>query len=117
MSMMKARLDWRGGEIARALARAAPRALFRSGEVIRAASILEAPLDEGGLIASSITDAAGKTAAVSYDAPGAVRWHEHDADFQHGRKKKYLEDPVNDRAVQGRALRSLADALREEVGL
>ena len=64
----------------------------------------QVPLDTGALSRSGTVDSEGLSATVSYDTPYAVRWHENDANFQHGRKKKYLEDPCNDPALKARML-------------
>lgn len=62
----------------------------------------QVPLDTGMLKASCAVDVNddGSQGAVSYDTPYAVRWHEENANFQRGRKRKYLEDPLNDSGVQ-----------------
>lgn len=110
---MNVRVKWRGNEIERALAKATPTALFQAGEDIRGVSIRQAPLDTGALIRSSATQVDGQTVSVSYDTPYAVRWHEQDANFQRGRKKKYLEDPINDPAEQQRVLKIMQGGLGE----
>ena len=67
----------------------------------------QVPLDTGALSRSGAVDSEGLTATVSYDTPYAVRWHETNANFQHGRKMKYLEDPCNDPALKARMLEHL----------
>lgn len=69
----------------------------------------QVPIDFGTLSRSGIVDSKGLQATVSYDTPYAARWHENDANFQHGRKKKYLEDPCNDPALRARMLQYLKD--------
>jgi len=64
----------------------------------------QVPLDTGALSRSGTVDSEGLKATVSYDTPYAVRWHETNANFQHGRKMKYLEDPCNDPALKARML-------------
>lgn len=72
------------------------------------------PIEEGTLQRSGTVsiDAAGQTAAVSYDTPYAVRQHEelnwhHDA----GRQAKYLETPMNDPTVQQGCRQILAQTI------
>ena len=72
----------------------------------------QVPLDTGALERSGAVDSQGMEATVSYDTPYAVRWHEHSANFQHGRKKKYLEDPCNDSIFRDRALRYIAQQIK-----
>lgn len=67
----------------------------------------QVPLDTGALSRSGTVESEGLSATVSYDTPYAVRWHETKANFQHGRKKKYLEDPCNDPALKARMLEYL----------
>lgn len=67
----------------------------------------QVPLDTGALSRSGAVSSEGLSATVSYDTPYAARWHENDANFQHGRKKKYLEDPCNDPALKARMLEYL----------
>jgi len=114
---MQVHMSWHGDEIKRALARASPTALYQAGEDIRGVSIRQAPLDTGELIRSSATQADDQAVTISYDTPYAVRWHENDANFQRGRKKKYLEDPINDPTEQQRVLRILRQGVKEGIGL
>lgn len=72
----------------------------------------QVPLDTGALSRSGAVDSEGLTATVSYDTPYAVRWHETNANFQHGRKMKYLEDPCNDPALKSRMLEYLQRDLK-----
>lgn len=72
----------------------------------------QVPLDTGALQRSGAVDSQGMEATVSYDTPYAVRWHEHNANFQHGRKKKYLEDPCNDPIFRDKALRYIAQQIK-----
>lgn len=72
----------------------------------------QVPLDTGALSRSGMVDSDGLAATVSYDTPYAVRWHEEQANFQRGRKNKYLEDPVNDSAIQARMLNYLKDNIK-----
>lgn len=71
-------------------------------DVLAKHSKAQVPLDTGALMASCTVDVSpdGMQGTVSYDTPYAVRWHEEHANFQRGRKNKYLEDPANDGGVQ-----------------
>lgn len=66
----------------------------------------QVPHDTGTLERSGMVDSAGLEATVSYGTPGAAAYavicHERSANYQRGRKKKYLEDPVNDPYLQYR---------------
>jgi hypothetical protein len=62
----------------------------------------QVPHDTGALERSGMVDSAGLEATVSYDTPYAVICHERSANYQRGRKKKYLEDPVNNVYLQYR---------------
>lgn len=76
----------------------------------------QVPHNEGILEASGTVDSDGLAATVSYgdnaSAPYAVRWHENRANFQRGRKWKYLEDPCNDPIFRDRALRYIAQQIK-----
>lgn len=74
-------------------------------------SKMQVPHDTGTLEGTGAVDSHGLQATVSYDTPYAVRWHEHNANFQRGRKMKYLEDPCNDPSVQRRMLEYLRSNL------
>lgn len=83
------------------------RAVKNTGEIILAAGKREVPLDEGTLKDSGVVIMAGGNmpqGVVCFGGgpgtgfpriPYAVRWHETQANFQHGRKWHYLRDPVN----------------------
>lgn len=72
----------------------------------------QVPLDTGALSRSGMVDSDGLQATVSFDTPYAVRWHEEQANFQRGRKNKYLEDPCNDPALKARMLQYLCDNIQ-----
>lgn len=72
----------------------------------------QVPIDTGALSRSGTVDSEGLAATVSYDTPYAVRWHEHNANFQRGRKMKYLEDPCNDPTLKARMLEYLKNNIR-----
>lgn len=79
----------------------------------------QVPIDQGLLKNSCYVDVAedGSSGTVSYDMPYAIPQHEH-TEFQHqrGRKAKYLEDPVNDPAVQREMRELMARAYEEQMG-
>lgn len=72
----------------------------------------QVPHDTGTLEGTGTVDSQELQATVSYDTPYACRWHEQDANFQGGRKKKYLEDPCNDSGVQAKMLDYLKNNLK-----
>ena len=72
----------------------------------------QVPLDTGALSRSGAVDSEGLQAVVSFDTPYAVRWHEEHANFQHGRKNKYLEDPCNDPALHARMIEYLRGSIK-----
>lgn len=86
---------------------------------LAAVSKEEVPLDQGPLKNSCFVDVSddGSSGTVSYDTPYAVIQHEKTS-FHHqgGRKAKYLEDPVNNGAVQAEMRELIARAYREEMG-
>ena len=112
---------WNGAQ-AQSLAQAAQfAAVEKTGYVVLTASQEEVPLDEGELERSGMVllHSSRPEAAVVYGGgegtgqrklPYAIRWHEEDADFQHGRKKAYLRDPFNKLAKK-----TLDKAMKEEV--
>ena len=115
--------NWRGSELERLIKQAAIRAVNKTGEVVLEASRREVPLDEGILQHTGIVImASGNIPAcvVCYGGgsgtgfpiiPYAIRWHEEQANFQHGRKRFYLRDPFNRLAKT-----TLQKALKEEIG-
>lgn len=97
MSRVKIKLDWNGPQINELVHHKAAKGLRAAANVLLDESRKEVPLDTGALSRSGAVDVneGDLSATVSYDTPYAVRWHEEDANFQRGRKKKYLEDPLN----------------------
>lgn len=110
----KIKVKWDGEKAQKALANATPRGLYEAGQVVARDSGQQVPLDTGDLLRSQAVTVEGQTVTISYDTPYAIRWHEQDANFQRGRKKKYLEDPINDKDTQRRALEALARNVRLE---
>lgn len=78
----------------------------------------QVPLDQGTLLMSGYVDVNddGTEGVIGYDTPYAVRWHEEHANFQRGRKNKYLEDPANDPGVQQAMLTLMGTPFRKEWG-
>ena len=69
----------------------------------------QVPLDEGTLKNSKFIQVEGNQGMISYGGgagtespkiPYAIRWHEEDANFQRGRKNRYLADPLNNYGVR-----------------
>ena len=86
--------------------------LIEAGEVLLEESRQQVPLDSGELMESGTVESDGESVSVSYNTPYAIRWHEEQANFQHGRKNKYLEDPANDPAVKARMMDILAHHIK-----
>lgn len=103
--------SWNGDNAIRLTESAIRKANLAALEAVGSAADQQVPLDEGTLLASKYIRAVGVKAFISYGGgpgtgfprvPYAVRWHENSANFQHGRKKRYLADPLN--SVGPRAL-------------
>lgn len=113
MSTLK--VEWHGDELLAKLKGATSQAAFEAGNVLLDESLKQVPHDTGALERSGRVVMAEGGAFVSYgdmSMPYAVRWHENDANFQRGRKKKYLEDPANDIAVQNEMVEKIKTVLR-----
>lgn len=107
--MKSVRIKWDDSRSRALLKASGERGLYAAAQVIAAESSKQVPLDQATLLRSQAVSVDGDTAAISYDTPYAVRWHEEDANFQRGRKKKYLEDPINDKSVIDAAIGALRD--------
>jgi hypothetical protein len=98
------RLDWYGDRVKASVKAAERRALQGAAEAILNESNQRVPHAEGTLERSGTVDVEedgqGVVAVVSYDGPYARRWHEQPANFQKGRRHKYLESALNDRGQQ-----------------
>jgi hypothetical protein len=113
---------WNGPQIVRNVENASIRAVEKTGYVVLTASKQQVPLDEGFLLRSGIVIVKHENIPIAIicfgGGPGtghpripyAVRWHETQANFQHGRKWKYLKDPFNQLAS-----RTLIEALKQEL--
>jgi hypothetical protein len=86
------------------MASANEKALYMTLSVIGEASNQQVPLDEGTLQSSQFVNVEDGIGLISYGGgpgtgfpkvPYAIRWHENSANFQKGRKKRYLADPFN----------------------
>lgn len=100
--------NWRGEEVIQAVQEAVLMAQNDTGEIILGAAKQEVPLDEGILERSGtivrVLDGGETVIVVSFGGgagtgfpvvPYAIKWHETQANFQHGRKWKYVRDPFN----------------------
>lgn len=105
--MMRVRLDWHGPDVLAAVEAAGERGIRDCAQFILDESRKQVPLDTGALSRSGAVDVQGLSGTVSYDTPYAVRWHEQQANFQRGRKNKYLEDPLNDRSNVDKMIKHL----------
>lgn len=114
---------WNGYRIMSQVEEAAIKAVDKTGHVILTAAKQEVPLDEGFLLRSGIVIIRHDNvpiAIISFgggpgtghpEIPYAIKWHEQQANFQHGRKWKYLKDPFNRLASK-----TLIQALKDEMG-
>lgn len=96
--------QWNGELVKQRTQSALSRANMAALEAVGSAADQQVPLDEGTLLRSKYIEVDGEQGLISYGGgsgtghprvPYAVRWHENSAKFQHGRKKRYLADPVN----------------------
>ena len=99
--------NWRGPELINGINNVAVEAVKKTGYVIIEAGKSEIPLDEGTLrdtgvvimaadnLPACVCTFGGGPGTGFPIVPYAIRWHETRANFQHGRKWKYLRDPVN----------------------
>ena len=114
---------WNGDEILKTVVQGSTKAVRKTCNVVLTASQNEVPLDEGFLLRSGIVIIRYRknpVGIISYGGgpgtgnpkiPYALRWHENMANFQRGRKWKYLIDPFNRLAGP-----SLLTFLYQEVG-
>lgn len=95
---------WRGREAKRRMASSNEKALYMTLSVIGEQANSQVPIDEDTLQESQHTDVEDGVGLISYGGgpgtgiprvPYAIRWHEVSANFQKGRKKRYLADPFN----------------------
>ncbi len=99
--------NWRGRQLIGAVNAAGREAVHKTCHVILEAAKQEVPHDEGTLQRSGTVlmapDGSAQGLITFGGGPGtghpivpyAVRWHENPANFQKGRKRRYLADPYN----------------------
>ncbi len=99
--------NWRGPQLSGAVNIATRAAVQMTCEIVLEAAKHEVPHDEGTLMRSGLVLMApdgspqglitfgGGTGTGQPIIPYAVRWHENSANFQKGRKSRYLVDPLN----------------------
>lgn len=98
---MSAQFQWYGDKLTAEIQAQTATGLNLAGEHLRGVSQRQVPHMEGTLEASAAVnlDPTGHTVAVSYDTPYARRQHEElTYHHPHGRKAKYLEDPLRNEA-------------------
>lgn len=98
--------QWRGDRLKRRTHTNIAAAMFRAGQAILGVANQQVPLDEGTLQSTGIVKVDPSNdhrVIISYGGgagtgfarvPYAIKWHETEANFQHGRKSNYLRDPV-----------------------
>lgn len=104
--------NWRGKELRGLAEQKASEALYKAAQATGAVSDQLIPLDEGTLLNSKFIKVNPQNkleVVISYGGgqgtgyprvPYAVKWHEFSADFQHGRQKNYLRQPIKNFAPQ-----------------
>jgi len=113
--------NWRGEELKNEVLEASRMSVLDTCYIILEAAKQQVPHNEGTLMRSGIAviDDVMPVGLVSFGGgpgtghpivPYAIRWHENNANFQKGRKMKYLEDPFNKLAG-----RTLIKALRQRL--
>ncbi len=115
--------NWRGSQLLTAVDVASRTAVQKTCEVVLEAAKQQVPHDEGTLMISGLVlmapDGSPQGLITFGGGPGtgqpvipyAVRWHENSANFQKGRKHRYLVDPFNQLAEP-----TLHKALQMELG-
>lgn len=104
---MAAWRNWRGDELINQVNEAGKKSVNETLETVGAISDGQIPLDEGPLKSSKTIKIEFKKntkGSLSYGGgkgtgkpkiPYALKWHQKQANFQHGRKRFYLRDPFN----------------------
>ncbi len=99
--------NWRGEQLVELISEGMGRAATEAAEDVLTESKKEVPLDENTLMTSGDVKPAPRglpVAIIHYGGgpgtghpkvPYAKRWHENSANFQRGRKSRYLADPFN----------------------
>ena len=97
-------VNWNGNILNQRIDSAINKGVKRTLDNIKAQSLQEVPHDEGWLQESiqvfmddkkGIISAGGGGGTGFPKVPYAVKWHEKDANFQKGRKRNYVRDPLN----------------------
>ena len=109
---MSLRMTWDGSKVLNEVSKKTERAVRAAANYVLDESRKQVPIDTGALSRSGAVSSEGNIAAVSYDTHYAIRWHEQQANFQRGRKNKYLEDPINDGAVRAKIMNYLQKELK-----
>jgi hypothetical protein len=114
--------NWRGPELMASVSGGLREAVRKTCHVVLEAADQEVPHDEGTLMRSGIVLMApdgSPEGCISFGGgegtghpviPYAVRWHENNANFQKGRKRFYLKDPMN-RLCASTLQKAIADEL------
>lgn len=99
--------NWNGDELIRRVNEACLESIYKTCEGVGAIADSEIPLNEGPLKNSKTIKTEMRKnprGSISYGGgrgtgkpkiPYALRWHQQQANFQHGRKRFYLRDPFN----------------------
>lgn len=96
--------SWRGGVAKKLMAEASDKAVQGTLAVVGEQADSQVPHDTGDLSRTRFIKVKNGKGLISYGGgpgtpfkrvPYAVRWHENSANFQKGRKKRYLADPFN----------------------
>lgn len=109
---MSLRMTWDGSKVLNEVSKKTERAVRAAANYVLDESRKQVPIDTGALSRSGAVSSEGNIAVVSYDTPYAIRWHEQQANFQRGRKNKYLEDPINDGTVRAKIMNYLQKEMK-----
>lgn len=99
--------SWNGDNVIRSVEEAVLKAKIDTGELVIGVAKNQVPLNESTLMKTGKIfikeDRGEKIVIASFGGgagtgfprvPYAIRWHENNANFQHGRKRFYLKDPL-----------------------
>jgi hypothetical protein len=98
--------QWNGPTVAKKVLEASRNAVWLAGNMILHEAVAEVPLDKSPLMNSGMVllHQSEAEACICFGGgpgtgkpiiPYAIRWHENNANFQRGRKMRYLIDPAN----------------------
>ena len=102
-------INWRGEVLIRRTDMATSEGVNETAERLLEKMKTEVPMDETTLMKSGVTTSkphpypevatcisfGGGRGTGKSKVPYALRWHEEDANFQRGRKRRYVADPFN----------------------